>query len=70
MSNGEAMSQQYRDLRSDPTVQRLMCIHDRIVAAIHANDRAEVRRARRCYRRALARVARIERWRRLNGYAA
>lgn len=44
-------------------------IHARIVAAIHAGDRVELRKARRCYRRALSRVASIERWRRRNGYA-
>ncbi len=44
-------------------------IHDRIVAAVHAGDRVELRKARRCYRRALARVATIERWRRRNGYS-
>lgn len=53
---------------TDPA-DKLRRIHDRIVATIHAGDKAELRKARRCYRRALSRVASIERWRRLNGYA-
>lgn len=47
----------------------LLRIHARIVAAIHTGDRVEMRKARRCYRRALSRVATIERWRRRNGYS-
>ena len=45
-------------------------IHDRIVAAIHAGDKPAERRARRCYRRALARAAEVARWRRRNGFSS
>lgn len=42
--------------------------HDRIIAALFAGDRAEVRRARRCYRRTLARISKVARWRHRNGF--
>jgi len=61
------MTLMYQDLRRDPQVARLARIHDRIASAIQLGDKAGARRARRCYRRALASVARVERWRRLNG---
>ena len=62
------MSRMYAALRTDDIGVKLARIHGRIVAAIHAADKPAERRARRCYRCALARVGRIERWRRLNGY--
>lgn len=69
-TNGEAMSRKYREIRTtDPDVVKLTRIHERIVAAIHAGDRAAERRARRCYRRALKRIEQTARWRRRNGYA-
>lgn len=55
-------------LSIDPA-DKLRRIHDRIVAAIHTGDRSEERKARRCYRRALAQVAKVTRWRRLNGFS-
>lgn len=70
MTNGQAMSRQYAALRATDPGVKLTRIHDRIVAAIHAGDRAEVRRARRCYRRALARAAEVARWRRRNGFSS
>lgn len=53
---------------TDPA-DKLRRIHDRIVATIHAGDKAELRKARRCYRRALAQAAKVARWRRLNGFS-
>ena len=69
-TNGEAMARQYAALGATDEGIKLTRIHKRIVAAIHAGDKPAERRARRCYRRALARVGRIERWRRLNGYTS
>ena len=70
MTNGEAMTLMYRELRTSDQGVRLARIHDRIVAAIHLGDKAGARRARRCYRRALASVARVERWRHRNGFSS
>ena len=70
MTNGEAMSQMYAAFGASDEGIKLARIHKRIVAAIHTADKPAERRARRCYRRALARVGRIERWRRLNGHTS
>ncbi len=67
-TNGQAMSRQSAALRADDPGVKLTRIHERIVSAIHAGDRHAERRARRCYRRALARVAQLARWRRRNGF--